>query len=99
MKKFEHPLIFGLIGKKFKRGGALEKRFNVFFKKIGLPAICLQFKVEERYFKRLLTCMKLMDIFGVYIFSRYKGNKFNFYIKEGKSFKGYKSVGFLTRQK
>jgi len=64
--KFETPKIVGILSDK-EIPARLQKKFDLLFARRTLPYICLPFKVEARYLKNVIACMRIMDIAGLIV--------------------------------
>lgn len=106
MKKFEQPYLVGVIGKRLGYL-KLQRRFDSIFRRKKLPFVYLPFKVEPKYLKNLIMCMRLMDVVGINVGDRYqksvipyldlidesarKIKRVNIIVKKGNKFVGYYS--------
>lgn len=73
MKNFDHPIVVGLVGKSIRAAKAktVQKKFERIFKSKKYPIAYLLLKVEPKYLKNVLKCMKIMDISGLNVTDEY----------------------------
>ncbi|MFH1873846.1 MAG: hypothetical protein ABH859_01495 [Pseudomonadota bacterium] len=65
-KEFEAPRLIGVLAEK-EIPQAEQKILAKELAKITSEYICLPFKVEKKYLKNVITCLKLMDIEGLIV--------------------------------
>lgn len=101
MKKIEHyefetPKIIGILSDKSVPANVLRK-LDTIIKRKHAPYVCLPFKVEPKYVKNVLACMRLMDIDGLIIMGNHEervgrlisGEKINVLRRTKNHFRGH----------
>ena len=64
--KFEAPKIIGVISDRTVPS-TVQRKFDSAVKRHGPGFVCLPFKVEPKYLKNVIACMRLMDIEGLIV--------------------------------
>lgn len=100
MKKFNHPYVVGIVGKTLnnRKHLLLRNKFNSVFKKKKLPFVYLLLKVEPKYLKNIITCMRLMDVIGVNVFKNYEKKVTPFLDSLDKSARIAKKVNVIAKK-
>ncbi len=76
MKKMEHyefepPKLLGILCDR-SVPASFQKRIDLILKRRALPFVCLPFKVEAKYLKNVIACMRLMDIEGLIVLGKHE---------------------------
>ncbi len=67
---FSPPPIIGVLGD-FKMKASFARKFEREFLAQGHKVACLPFRVEKRYLKNVVECMKLIDVVGLIVHPSY----------------------------
>lgn len=94
--KFEAPKIIGILSDKTVPAN-VQRRFDNILKRRRLPCVCLPFRVETKYLKNVVGCMRLMDIKGLIIIGNHEkrigrfvnAGKVNVISRSKNRFRGY----------
>jgi hypothetical protein len=94
--EFETPKIIGILS---DRGvpASLLRKFDRIIKRKPAAYVCLPFKVEARYLKNVVACMRIMDIEGLIVIGDHerrigkfmKAGRINVLKRTGNRLKGY----------
>ena len=64
--EFESPKIIGVLSDR-NIPAHLQKRLDGLLKRRRIPYVCLPFRVEPKYLKNVIACMRIMDIEGLIV--------------------------------
>lgn len=94
--KFETPKIIGILSDKTVPSN-VQRKFDGILKRRGYA--CLPFKVETRYLKNVVACMRLMDIEGLIVLGNHTRRIRRFIPRLDKTAKEARQVNVILRRK
>lgn len=91
----KHPYVVGIIGSNLSSSKYVK--IQRAFKRLG--HVYLPLKVEPKYLKNIILCMKLMDVVGINVSKEYEKKIIPYLDKIDSSSKTAKKVNAVVRQK